>query len=334
VASESLTGRGEVLVTWPDYDLDADDLGGALRRAGLEIRLAPKRGDRTPSQMAELVGAAAAAIVSTDPFDAAVLAGAPNLRAIARVGVGTDSIDLAAATDRGVVVTIARGVNEATVADHTLALMLAAVRRICEHDAGVRAGEWNRTGPYMPWLLSGKTVGLVGYGTIGRLVARRLQGFDVKVLAFDVEVEGPGEGADVVALDELLAASQIVSLHVPLVPGTRGLIGARELGLMQRDAILVNTARGGVVDEGALLAALESGHLRGAALDVFEEEPPRTQALLSRRDVVFSPHNGGISDESVREMTRRATASVIDVLGGRAPQFAANPDAVRLAGLA
>lgn len=315
---------GEVVVTWPDYDPDGEYLGGALRRAGLTPRLEAKRGARSATEMPDVLGGAVAAIVSTDPFDAAVLAASPRLRVIARVGVGVDSIDVDAATARGVAVTITPGANEATVADHTVALMLAALRRLCEHDGAVRDGRWNRTGRHTPWLLTGSTVGLVGFGQIGRTVARRLAGFDVRVLATDPIV--PREpGVEAVSLDALLAQSDVVSLHAPLLPTTRRLIGARELALMRADAVLVNTARGGVVDEQALVAALESGRLRAAALDVFEEEPPRASRLLALANVVLSPHNAGLSIPSIEEMTRRATSSVIDVVLGGVPADLANP---------
>lgn len=317
------TENDEVLVTWPDYDLDAHGLGRALAAAGLEIRLEPKRGRRDPEQMREIAAGAAAAIVSTDPFDAEILDACPQLRVIARVGIGVDSIDLEAATRRGVAVTITPGANEETVADHTLALMLAAVRRVCEHDASVRAGAWNRTGSFTPWTLSGSTVGLVGYGKIGRAVERRLQGFGVDVLIADPALDG--EDPRAVGLGELLREADVVSLHVPLLPETFHLIGAPELAAMRRDAILVNTARGGVVDEAALLAALAEGGLRGAALDVFEDEPPHGPERFDLPNLVLSPHNGGLSVESIEEMTRRATASVLDVLAGRRPKHLANP---------
>ena len=314
----------EVLVTWPDYDLDAHGLGGALAEAGLEIRLEPKRGRRDPGEMRAIAAGAAAAIVSTDPFDAEILDACPALRVIARVGIGVDSIDLEAATRCGVAVTVTPGANEETVADHTLALMLAAVRRVCEHDASVRTGSWNRTGAHTPWTLGGSTVGLVGYGKIGRLVERRLRGFDVDVLIADPAFEDGDPRA--VGLDELLREADVVSLHVPLVPETFHLIGAAELAAMRRDAILVNTARGGVVDEAALLEALAAGELRGAALDVFEDEPPRAPEHFDLPNLVLSPHNGGLSVESIEEMTRRATSSVLDVLSGRRPKHLANPE--------
>jgi phosphoglycerate dehydrogenase-like enzyme len=315
----------QVVVTWPDYDTDGDQMGRALAREGLTVRLAPKLGARSAREVRALVQNAVGAIVSTDPFDAGVLANSPALRVIARVGVGIDSIDLDAATAHGVAVTVTPGVNEATVADHTIALMLAALRRICEQDAAVRRGEWNRTGDHAAWLLSGGTVGLVGFGHIGRIVAERLRGFDVRVVVND-PIEPREPCVEAMNLDALLAASDVVSLHVPLLPTTRGLIGARELALMSPRAILVNTARGAVVDEEALADALESGRLRAAALDVFADEPPVGSRVLGLRNVVLSPHIAGLSTTSVRDMTRRATASVIDVLRGRAPAHLANPD--------
>jgi phosphoglycerate dehydrogenase-like enzyme len=314
----------DVVVTWPDYDADGEHLGRALRRAGLTPRLEAKRGARSATEMPGLLAGAVAAIVSTDPFDAQVLAASPDLRVIARVGVGVDSIDVDAATVHGIAVTITPGANEATVADHTVGLMLAVLRRVCEHDGGVRRGRWNRTGEHTPWLLSGSTVGLVGFGHIGRTVARRLAGFDVRVLAAD-PIAPRDAAVAAVSLDELLAVSDVVSLHVPLQPGTRGLIGARELALMPSHAILVNTARGGIVDEDALVRALDRGRLRGAALDVFEEEPPRASGLLALPNVVLSPHNAGLSIPSIEEMTRRATSSVIEVMRGAVPEHLANP---------
>jgi phosphoglycerate dehydrogenase-like enzyme len=300
-------------------------MGLALTREGLALRLAPKLGARSALEVRALVQHAVGAIVSTDPFDAAVLANSPALRVIARVGVGLDSIDVDAATAHGIAVTVTPGVNEATVADHTIALMLAALRRICEQDAAVRRGEWNRTGEHAAWLLSGGTVGLVGFGHIGRIVAERLRGFDVRVLVND-PVEARDAAVEAVPLDVLLAASDVVSLHVPLLPTTRGLIGARELGLMPPGAILVNTARGAVVDEDALADALEGGRLRAAALDVFTDEPAVPRELAALPNVILTPHIGGLSERSIARMTERATQHVIDVLRGAPdPAAVANP---------
>lgn len=327
VSSGDVVRRGrEVLVTWPDFAIEHERLGGALRDNGLAIKLAPKLGARSSQELRCLAEGAAAAIVSTDPFDAEVLAALPNLKVIARVGVGVDSIDLEAATASGVAVTVTPGANEAVVAEHTIAMMLALLRRLPEHDRGIRNGEWSRTGSAMPWSLRGATVGLVGFGQIGRLVAERLAGFEVRLLVCDPAFERATPGVTLVPLDELLAAADVVSLHCPLLPNTAGMIGARELALMGPEAVLVNTARGGIVDETALTDALERGELRAAALDVFEIEPPANQRLLRLANVLMSPHDAALSDWSVFEMTRMATASVIDVLSGRAPANLANPE--------
>lgn len=327
-------GTREILVTWPDYDVEHELLGRALTGQGLAPHLAPKLGARSATEVRALVARACGAIVSTDPFDASVFAAAPQLRVIARVGVGVDSIDLEAATAAGVVVTVTPGANEATVADHTVAMALSLMRRLCEHDAGVRRGEWNRTGAHLPSALAGATAGLVGYGRIGRLVAERLRGFGVRVLVSDPGMASRPEGdVEIVPLADLLAAADVVSLHCPLLPATHHLIGREQLALMRPGAILVNTARGGIVDEPALLAALEQGRLGGAALDVFEDEPPRASRLLKLPNVLLSPHNAGLSDRSVHEMTCRATASVIDVLAGRAPAHVANAGVLERLGL-
>ncbi len=315
-----------VLITFPDYDTDHPQHGGALTAAGYTMRIAPKRGPRSPDELLVLCADAAGAIVSTDPFTADVLRDSPCLQVIARVGVGIDSIDVTAATDLGVAITTTPGANEATVADHAVAMMLALLRRIPLNDVEIRNGEWNRTGPHTPLLLTGCTVGLVGYGRIGRLVARRLAGFDIELVVADPALDASGaESPRAVELDELLACADVVSLHCPLIPATRHLIGRRALQLMQPHAVLVNTSRGGVVDETALIKALEDGVIAGAALDVFEVEPPHHSPLLAMPNVVVSPHVGGLSTKSVDVMIRLATASVIDVIEGRVPAGLANP---------
>jgi phosphoglycerate dehydrogenase-like enzyme len=317
-------------VTWPDFDADDPGVGGYLRANGARVELAPKRGNRSSRELAQLLGDAHAAIVSTDPFDARVFASAPRLRAIARVGVGVDSIDLDAATRAGVVVTTTPGANESTTADHTLGLMLAVLRRIPEQDASIRRGEWLRTGPHLAWDLAGATVGLVGFGAIGQLVARRLLGFGTSILVSD-PVPPAGELESVVEhveLEELLRRADVVSLHAPLSAASRHLIGAHELGLMRPHAILVNTARGGLVDEAALVDALEAGRLRAAGLDVFEHEPPHSSRLKRLVNVVLTPHTGGVSERSVAEMTHRACRAVIEVLNGRVPEGVVNPQVI------
>jgi D-3-phosphoglycerate dehydrogenase len=327
----TLPTAGQVLVTWIGFDPDDPETGGRLRAAGLEVSLAPKLGARGRSELAGLARDAVGAIVSTDPFERSVLAAAPRLRVIARVGVGTDSIDITAATEAGVVITTTPGANRETAADHALAMILAVVRRIVEHDASVRRGEWLRAGGMTPWDLHGTTVGLIGFGEIGRAVARRLSGFDTRVLVADPALPGPdaGNGFELVALDALLACADIVSLHLPLLATTRGIIGPAELAAMRPEALLVNTSRGGLVDEAALVDALAAGHLRGAALDVFADEPTVPADLRGLANVVLTPHVGGLSERSIARMTRDATDSVLSVLAGAPPPGAVvNPAAL------
>ncbi|WP_053226448.1 phosphoglycerate dehydrogenase [Solirubrobacter soli] len=306
-----------ILVTWPDFDVDGPDVGRRLSAAGHELRLAPGVG-RSRDELIALLDGVEAAIVSTDPFDATVLAAARRLRVIARVGVGTDSIDLEAAARHGVAVCTTPGANTESSADHAIALMLAALRRVPEHDRAVRAGAWERTGSATGWELHGATVGLVGCGAIGRAVARRLSGFDARVLVFD-PYAGDAPGTERVPLERLLAESDVISLHLPLTSATRGLLDRRRLAQMPARAVLVNTARGGLIDEDALADALERGALRAAALDVLAKEPPGATRLRALPNVVLSPHVAGLSDRSIHEMTRRATDVVLDVLAGREP---------------
>jgi phosphoglycerate dehydrogenase-like enzyme len=307
-----------ILVTWPGFEPDGADTGRRLAAAGHALRLAPARARRSPAELVELLDGVVAAIVSTDPFDAEVLAAAPRLRVIARVGVGTDSIDLEAAARHGVAVCTTPGANTETTADHTLALMLAALRRLPAHDRAVRAGGWERTGPALAGELEGATVGLVGYGAIGRAVRRRLAGFGARVLACDPA--GADDDVELVGLERLLRASDVVSLHAPLTGATRGLLDRERLALLRPHAVLVNTARGGLVDEDALADALARGALRAAALDVFAHEPPGPRArLLALPNVLVTPHVAGLSERSVQEMTRRATDAVLAVLAGREP---------------
>jgi phosphoglycerate dehydrogenase-like enzyme len=326
-AANGLEGR--VLVTWIDFDADGATTGARLRAAGLDVECAPKIGARATADVAALASGAVAAIVSTDPFDASVFALAPPLRVIARVGVGTDSIDLDAATAAGVAVMITPGANRETAADHAVAMMLAALRRIVEHDGAVRRGEWRRGGAQTPWDLHGTTVGLVGFGSIGRAVAERLRGFDVRLVVAGPALTPADVDEPLASLDELLAQADVVSLHLPLSDGTRQLIGASELDRLRPGAILVNTSRGGLVDEAALAQRLRDGRLRGAALDVFLHEPDVPRRLRELPNVVLTPHIGGLSVRSIAAMTEQATTHVLEALRGRPqPSALANPEVI------
>jgi len=302
------------VVTYGGFAMEHPECGGALRDAGLALEMSPRDHDRAADEMIELVGDAVAVIADADPFDEGVLARCPDLRIIARCGVGLDSIDLDAAARAGVAVTITPDVNNEAVADHALALILAAVRRLREQDALVRGGGW-RSFETVSWQLHGATVGIVGYGAIGRAVARRLAGFGVELLVHDPFVDQAE--VTLTELDELLARSDVVTLHMPLSPQTRAIIDARTIALMRPGAVIVNTARGPVIDQDALVDALRGGHLGAAGLDVFEVEPPLGSPLLELPNVILSPHVGGISDASNLAMSRMATASVLEALQNR-----------------
>ncbi len=318
---------GEVVVTWPGYDLDGVTSGRLLLQAGLSIRLEPKLGARTSTELIGVLGDAVAVIASNDPFSADVFEACPNLKVIARTGVGVDAIDVPAATRAGVVIATAPGTNEETVADHTLALMLALVRRLVEHDRSLRERRWDRAGNITPNDLVGATVGVIGSGTIGRGVIRRVLAFGSRVLVCDPVLMTPPEGTELVPLDQLLSESDVVTLHVPLLDQTRGLIGAHELALMKPTAVLVNASRGHIVDETALAAALRNGRLAAAGLDVFAEEPPFDSELLDLPNVLVTPHVGGISHRAITAMNEVATRSVIAVLRGTMPPNVVNRDA-------
>ena len=315
------------VVTFPGFDPADAVIGAFFEEAGIEVVFRPLLEARSPAEVVGIMEGASAGIVSTDPFDRTVFEQLPQLRVLARTGVGLDSIDVEAATGAGVVVTRAVGALEETVADHALALMLAAVRRVVENDASVRRGEWDRLGALTPWSLRESCVGVVGLGRIGSAVVRRLQGFGCEVIGSDPYVEDL-PGCVLVPLEELFERADIVMLHVPLTPETRGLVDADRLARMRPSAILVNVSRGDVVDEDALVDALRSGRIRGAALDVFAHEPPTASRVLELPNVVLSPHHAGLSSESVRELTFQAVTSALAVLRGDAHPGIVNPEAL------
>lgn len=250
--------------------------------------------------------------------EATLIAALPALEIIACYGVGVDAIDLAAARARGIVVTNTPDVLTDATADLTWALILALARRLREGERMLRAGEFVGWAPTMllGLELRGRTLGILGYGRIGRAVARRAEGFGMRVL---FTARGGG-----VPFEEILEQSDVLSIHCPLTPQTRHLIGPAELLRMKRGALLVNTARGPIVDEAALVAALESGHLGGAALDVFENEPAVHRGLTARNDVVLLPHLGSATQETREKMARIALQQIERVLRGERPTTAVN----------
>jgi glyoxylate reductase len=287
-----------------------DVRGGAPRPPTREVLLAEARD--------------AAVLVPTyiDRVDAALVDALPNLRHVASYGVGTNHLDLDALRRRRVLVTNTPGVLTDATADHAFALLLAAARRVAEGDRVVRRGGWTEVDP--AWMLgtevTGKTLGIVGFGRIGQAVARRARGFELTVLYTSPrEVAFPG--ATRVALDELLARSDLVSLHVPLTPETAGLLSRERLAAMKPGAILVNTARGPVVDDAALAEALAAGRLAAAGLDVFPDEPRVPPAYLGLENVVLTPHLGSGTRETRAAMARRVLEEVQRVARGEPPRY-------------
>ncbi|WP_329133774.1 hypothetical protein OG552_16925 [Streptomyces sp. NBC_01476] len=253
-------------------------------------------------------------VVGLQPVDRRLLETASKLRYVLRIGTGLDNVDTAAAAEFGVRVDSLPGLNAAAVAEYAFGLLLAAARRIPEADASMRAGEWTR---FSGRHLGGRTLGLIGYGAIGSLMVPKARGFGMDVLVHRRGGGAVGEpGVRTVPLDELLAAADFISLHVPLTEETRSLLGEREFALMKPGVVLVNTARGEVLDQAALAAALAGGRLGALALDVFPQEPPAPspllRTLLARRDVVLSPHNGGYSDLVMEQ----SAAAAVDALAG------------------
>ena len=275
-------------------------------------------------------GAAALITLMSERVDDELLEVAgPQLRVVANYAVGYDNIDVAACLRNGVVATNTPGVLTGATADMAFALLLAVARRLREGDELVRSGNWTGWQPLqlLGAQVSGATLGIVGLGRIGRAVARRARGFDMTVLYHNRNRDGDAEsdlGVRYVSLDELLELSDFVSLHAPLTKETRHMLAAAELRRMKPSAVLINTARGAVVDEAALVEALRDGTIAGAGLDVFEEEPAVHPGLAPLPNVVLAPHLGSATLETRTEMALLCSRAVLDVLAGRQP-----PNAIR-----
>ena len=257
---------------------------------------------------------------------ARVIAAGTRLKAIGRAGIGVDNIDVPAATERGIVVFNTPDANATTTAELALAHLLSLSRYLPQADRSVRRGEW-KPGDFVGTELAGKTVGVIGFGTIGRIVARRCLGFRTRVLAFDPYVvpEVVREtGAEPTDLDSLLANSDYVTLHCPLNDATRNLLDASGFAKMKRGARIINCARGGLIDETALVEALASGHLAGAALDVYAKEPPGTSPLLALDNVVLTPHVGASTNEAQQAVSVNIAEHIAAFLETGAAQSAVN----------
>lgn len=309
--------RWRVVVTdqvFPDVDVERE----MLAEIDADLEVATDRDDA----LRRATGADA--LLNTYlPFDAETVGRLDRCRVIARYGIGVDNIDLDAARDAGIVVTNVPDYCVEEVAVHAVAMMLALLRKLPQSHAKVLAGGWGLDGIRPLRRISELTVGLVGYGRIARTVADALRPLGPRIIAHDPFVDH-AQGVDLVALDDLLAAADAVSLHAPLLPSTRGMISRPQLEAMRNDAVLVNTSRGPLVVLDDLVAALRDGELGGAALDVFETEPPPANRLADVPTLLASPHTAFYSESSVRESQRKAATQVIRVLTGGDPDYRVN----------
>ncbi|MEU6250103.1 phosphoglycerate dehydrogenase [Glycomyces sp. NPDC047010] len=325
MSAQSPVGAGRTVVVGP---VRYPELCADGRRLLLDAGFTLVENETTvpwePADLEPLLAHADAAVCGVEVYTAETLAKAPNLRVIARLGVGLDNIDLPAAREHGVDVANVPGGNANAVAELAVGLMLAVLRKIPAMNGDVRAGRWDR---YVGAELTGKTVGLVGFGATARQVAKRLQGFDVRLKAFDPfadEAQAAALGVALTTLEEA-ADADVVSVHAPHTPATHHMVGADFFAAMRPGAVLVNTSRGGVVDEAALADALRRGHLGGAGVDVWEHEPvAASHPLLGFDSVVATTHAAADSREAYTRIGLATARAIIDVFSGRRPEHLAN----------
>jgi D-3-phosphoglycerate dehydrogenase len=302
-----------VLIATRSFGSTSQKPWNVLAEADCELIRADMQQKMTEDRLRDLLADADGAIVGAVPFTARVLEQVPRLKVIVAHGVGVDYIDLQAAARVGVIVANCPGANDQAVADLTFGLMICLARQIPLVDQDVRSGKWGRYEGSELWK---KSLGLVGLGRIGRGVARRAQGFDMQVLAYDPYVDdqqAAASGARMASLDEVIATADFLSLHTPLTEETRHLMGKQQLERMKPSAFLINTARGGLVDEEALYAALSAGKLAGAGLDAFAAEPPVGSPLLGLKNVVLTPHIGAHTREAIERVGVLAAQNVVHV---------------------
>jgi D-3-phosphoglycerate dehydrogenase len=304
-----------------------DPVLGVVSRIGGEVQLAS---EATPEAIVQVAKDADALLVTYAKITGDMIGQLTKCRIISRMGIGTDNIDIEAATKARIVVTKVPDYCIDEVSDHTMALLLAVVRKIPFINAQVHGGTWKMPAVVPIHRLRGSVLGLMGFGRIPQLVAPKAKAFGLRVIAYDPYA--PKEvfaaaGVESVDFPTLLKTSDYVSIHSPLVPETKHLFGADTFRQMKRTAYLVNTARGPIIDEAALAAALDAGDISGAALDVMEQEPPGAVSPLYGRDnVILTPHTSFYSEESLVDLQTKAAEEVVAVLGGKAPRNPVNPE--------
>jgi D-3-phosphoglycerate dehydrogenase len=308
---------------------DLDPARAVLSEIGAELRLAEKP---TSVDILQIARDADALLVTYAKISADMIRQLARCRIIARFGIGVDNVDIAAASDAGIVVTRVPDYCIDEVSDHTLALLLALVRKIPFANSSVHAGRWEMSATVPIHRLRGRVLGLVGFGRIPQLVAPKAKAFGLRVVTYDPFVpQDITTTAHVENVDfaELVRVSDYVSIHTPLMPETEGLFNANVFRQMKPTAYLINTARGPIVDEEALAHALDAGQLAGAALDVLSQEPPSASPLLGRNNVILTPHMSFYSVESLVELQTKAAEEVVRVLTGQTPRSPVNPEGLK-----
>lgn len=305
---------------WPDDSVER----GIVESAGMRLISGPA--DPSPASGIEALvreHQPSAILTCWAQVSAEAIAASPGLKIVARLGVGLDNIAVDAATARNIQVTNVPDYCVEEVSDHAVGFALAWTRGLVHFDREVRAGRWVPAGAKLR-RLSALTCGLIGFGRIGRMTARKLGAFGCRVLAYDPYMPKDAAGVQAAGLEEVLAQSDIVIVHAPLTDGTRHLVNRERIALMRPGSLLINVSRGAIVDTDAVIEALESGRLSGAALDVLESEPSVPSALLAQPGAMLTPHVAFSSDASLLELRRRATEEVVRVLRGEAPQNPCN----------
>ncbi|AZV56160.1 phosphoglycerate dehydrogenase [Clostridium sp. AWRP] len=302
----------KILITPRSFGKHSKEPFELLKQKGFELVVNPYGRILTQDEMIKEVADVDGIIIGVDPLNAEVLKHAKKLKIISKYGVGTDNIDLNYAKNNNITVTITKGANSDAVADYAFALMISVARKIVTIDRGCRKLDWSKVtsiGMY------GKTLGLIGLGNIGKGVAKRAKGFDVKVLAYDVYKDmnfASRNNVQYVTIEKILKEADFISIHLPLTKETKYIIGEKELSIMKENAVIVNTARGGLIDENALYDALKNNKIWGAGIDVFEQEPPKNKELLDLNNIVVGSHCAASTFEAVDNMGIMAANNIIE----------------------
>jgi D-3-phosphoglycerate dehydrogenase len=319
-----------VLVTARIFGHLSDGSFDIFKKSGFEVVHNPYRGKRLlENELVELIGGIHALLTGVDQVTAKVIHAAEQLKVISKFGTGVDNIDVKAATQRGIIVTNAPGMNSDAVADMAFSLILAIARKVPFAFDQVKEGRWPLIVGTEIWR---KTLGVIGLGQIGKRVAIRAGGFKMRVLAHEIDPDNKfvrEHGIQLVPLNQLLQESDFVSIHVPLISETENLIQKDQLEMMKPTAFLINTARGGIVDENELYEALQSGKIAGAAFDVLQEEPPTERRLAELENFIITPHISPFTKEAIEKAERLSAQNIIDVLEGHFPPHIVNPEVLK-----